>query len=94
MKNNFVNIFCKIHGRVQGVGFRSWLKNRATKYSLSGWVRNCDDRTVECEISGEEQIIRGLLEDCKKGPLLSSVKEIFTQKKPFKKYSKFNIYYR
>ena len=93
MKNNFGNIFCKIYGRVHGVGFRSWLKKRATTYSLNGWVRNCDDQTVECEISGEEQSIKAFLNDCKKGPLLSSVKEVFTKKKPFKKYSNFNIFY-
>ena len=93
MKNNHVNIFCKIYGRVQGVGFRSWLKKRAITYTLNGWVRNCEDKTVECEISGEEKRIKNLLEDCKKGPIFSTVKNIFIEKKPFKKYSKFHIYY-
>ena len=93
MTSDFVNIFCKIHGRVQGVGFRSWLKKRAIKYALKGWVRNCADQTVECEISGEEKDIQVLLNDCKKGPIFSSVKNILIKKKPFKKYSKFNIYY-
>ena len=80
MTSDFANIFCKIYGRVQGVGFRSWLKNRALKYSLNGWVRNCPDNTVECEISGEEKNIKILLNDCKKGPIFSSVKNIFTKK--------------
>ena len=34
---------------------RSWIssvdKKIAEKYSLTGWVKNCDDSSVECEIS-------------------------------------------
>ena len=53
MKSKFV----KIYGRVQGVGFRSWTKKKAEEFSLTGWVKNCEDSTVECEVCGEQRML-------------------------------------
>ncbi len=36
-----------VQGRVQGVGFRQYTKERAETLGLSGYVRNQWDRTVE-----------------------------------------------
>ncbi len=40
-------------GIVQGVGFRGRAIQIARKYALSGYVRNCSNGDVECEIQGE-----------------------------------------
>lgn len=93
MKNKSLNYFCKIYGRVQGVGFRAWTKKTAEKYFLTGWVRNCDDSTVECEISGHKKNLESFLNDCLNGPLLSLVRDIYKEKRRFKKYQTFEIHY-
>ena len=40
-------------GIVQGVGFRWKLIQIARKKQLTGYVRNCDNGNVECEVQGE-----------------------------------------
>ena len=38
MKNDFLNFFGKVSGRVQGVGYRTWTKKTAEYYGLYGWI--------------------------------------------------------
>ncbi len=49
------------YGRVQGVGFRYYAKYRARLLSLTGWVRNCYDGSVEMEVQGREADIRQMI---------------------------------
>ena len=43
----------RITGRVQGVGFRWWVRRQAGSLGLTGWVMNADDeRTVEILAEG------------------------------------------
>ena len=57
MTNNLFNFHLKIYGKVQGVGFRAWTKKTAENLFLTGWVKNCDDKSVECEVSGKKENI-------------------------------------
>ncbi len=42
-----------VTGRVQGVGFRWWVRSSADRMRLTGWVMNGDDeRTVELVAEG------------------------------------------
>ena len=93
MTNNLLNFHLKIHGRVQGVGFRLWTKKTAEDLFLTGWVKNCDDKSVECEVSGKKENIDVFFSECKKGPLLAYVDNIQKKEQSFKKFKKFNIYY-
>jgi len=43
----------KIHGRVQGVGFRWFAREEARRLGLSGWVTNRPGGEVEVEAGGE-----------------------------------------
>ena len=40
------SIYCSITGKVQGVGFRNWVKKKSIKYTLTGWVKNCENNIV------------------------------------------------
>ena len=93
MTNENYNIFGKVFGRVQGVGFRAWTKKTAQKYDLNGWVMNCSDKSVEFVISGKKNSIDKFVRECYVGPIFSNVKTIDLKKLPFLKYKDFEIKY-
>lgn len=70
-------VYIKIEGRVQGIGFRYWAIKTAEKIGdISGWVRNAPDGSVEILMSGEEDKIDQMIVACYKGPLLARVDRI------------------
>lgn len=54
--------FLRWEGQVQGVGFRFTNTNLAQARSLTGWVRNMEDGSVEMEIQGAPANILSQLE--------------------------------
>lgn len=70
-------VYLKIEGRVQGIGFRRWAVNEAMRIGgISGWVRNEDDGSVEILMSGEEDKIDEMIKSCYQGPLFARVDKI------------------
>ena len=63
----------KVIGRVQGIGYRRWAENIATKMELSGWVRNTSDGAVEIMVKGEISSVNSFLDECLKGPAFATV---------------------
>ncbi|MBV8407073.1 MAG: acylphosphatase [Alphaproteobacteria bacterium] len=57
-----------VTGRVQGVGYRDWVMERAERLGLSGWVRNRIDGSVEAVIVGEDDAVGRMVEACRRGP--------------------------
>ena len=51
----------RFHGRVQGVGFRYTAYHLAQALGLTGWVENCFDGTVLCEVQGDKISIDEML---------------------------------
>lgn len=43
-----------IGGRVQGVGFRYFVHQKAKELGITGWVKNTPDGRVEIEASGND----------------------------------------
>ena len=68
-----------IKGRVQGVGFRYFTKNKAKELHLSGWVRNLPDGSVETMVMGPFSVLEQLLHCLKKGPVGSHVESVEVQ---------------
>ena len=70
-------VYIKIRGRVQGIGFRWFAVHEAKRIGgISGWVRNEADGRVEILMSGEEEKIDEMLLSCHKGPPLSRVDSV------------------
>lgn len=57
-----------VEGRVQGVGFRAFVLERALKLGLTGWVRNRWDGTVEVVAEGLKADLEKLVTDLNRGP--------------------------
>lgn len=57
-----------ISGRVQGVFFRAWVSQNASRLGLSGWVRNRRDGRVEAVFEGTSEAVRQMVELCHEGP--------------------------
>lgn len=57
-----------VRGRVQGVGYRWSTRLVAERERVTGWVRNCDDGTVEAELQGEPERLDAVLAWMAEGP--------------------------
>jgi acylphosphatase len=65
-----------ISGDVQGVGFRQYVKYKAKKLSIKGWVKNLDNGKVEALFDGSEKSLDEMLKICNRGPFLARVKNV------------------
>jgi acylphosphatase len=85
----------KIYGEVQGVGYRSWTLRRARKLGLTGFVRNEPDGSVLIVAEGEEEDIKKLINECRRGPPLARVERVEVEWQEFRgEYGDFEIEYR
>lgn len=71
-----ITIRVRIEGRVQGVWYRAWTVKQAERRSLSGWVRNRSDGSVEALFRGTECTVRDMVGQCRKGPPVANVKRV------------------
>ena len=58
----------EVYGRVQGVGFRWFVRDRAAVLGLVGWVRNRSDGAVELVAEGPPDALEALLAELRAGP--------------------------
>ncbi|MBM7703654.1 acylphosphatase [Metabacillus iocasae] len=63
-----IRIHLKMKGHVQGVGFRQFTQLTAIEYGLTGWVRNCEDGSVEVEVEGPKPRVDTFVSTLRKGP--------------------------
>lgn len=69
-------VHVRIHGRVQGVGYRAWVADEASARDLEGFVRNRRDGTVEAVFAGAAQVVAGMIDACRRGPPAAAVGRI------------------
>jgi acylphosphatase len=84
-------IHLKIQGVVQGVFFRQSTQEKANELGIKGWVRNCEDGTVEAEAEGHEQDLKRFVEWCHDGPQRASVDTVDVTPIALKNFSSFEI---
>jgi len=69
----------RIRGRVQGVWYRAWAVEEATRRGITGWVRNRRDGSVEALLAGEEAKVDDMILACRRGPPLAKVDSISSE---------------
>lgn len=69
-----------VHGLVQGVGFRQATIRKAHSLSITGWVRNNDDGTVQALIQGSPDQVDLMLQWLNFGPAQAQVSAVDIQR--------------
>ena len=65
-----------VAGRVQGVGFRYFVRRQAENAGLGGFVRNLADGRVEFLLQGEADAVGAVIEQIRLGPPHARVREL------------------
>ncbi|MEX1248159.1 MAG: acylphosphatase [Anaerolineales bacterium] len=71
-----VRMHAWVEGRVQGVGFRYFVRQRAAALPITGWVRNLSDGRVEVLAEGQPADLESLLASLRQGPTGSLVTHV------------------
>ena len=73
----------RVTGRVQGVGFRWWIRRHGQRLGLTGWVVNADDeRSVEVAAEGDATSLDELERLLKSGPDGARVESVEVRRGP------------
>ncbi len=81
----------KVYGRVQGVYYRAWAKEKAVALGLTGFVQNESDGTVYIEAEGEEMALQTFADICLEGPPLARVDRVDVINAGWQGFSGFEI---
>jgi len=69
-----------VYGKVQGIGYRSFVRKYAKMLGLKGYVRNLPENKVEAVFCGDKKDIERMIEIMKKNHPLAEVKDIKVEK--------------
>ena len=73
----------RIHGKVQGVGYRFFATRVARRLGLKGSIQNQRDGSVEAIVEGDKKAIDEWIEELKEGPRYAEVTRIDQETKDF-----------
>jgi acylphosphatase len=65
-----------ISGRVQGVGFRWFTQDAASREGVTGWVRNLPDGRVEALVEGDAEAVTRVERALRSGPRGARVDDV------------------
>jgi acylphosphatase len=88
-----IAIHVRVSGRVQGVFYRAFTKERASALGIKGWVRNIPGGGVEAVLEGERQKVGEMLKLMKVGPAGAMVLGMELSEIETKGYEDFEIEY-
>lgn len=88
-----IAVHVRVSGRVQGVYYRAFTRERAIALGVKGWVRNVPGGGVEAVLEGERKQVGELLKSMKSGPTGSLVLGMELSELEAKGYEDFEIEY-
>jgi acylphosphatase len=80
-----------IIGSVQGIFFRSFVKQNAEKLDVRGFIRNLEDGRLEVFLEGDADKVNQMVKICEKGPKHSQIRDVQIKKEPFQDFRNFKI---
>jgi len=63
-----MNFFFRARGRVQGVGYRAFVRRQARTQGIGGWVRNEPDGSVAGQANGQADALTAFRDILRQGP--------------------------
>jgi acylphosphatase len=72
-----------VEGRVQGVGFRYFVRSKAQEMKLTGFTRNTPGGDVMVVAEGDQSDLDTLADYLRLGPPLARVRNVVVSKSPF-----------
>lgn len=81
----------EIFGTVQGIFFRSFVKEKADELGVKGYVRNKTNGSVEAWFEGNNKEVNKIVEICKKGPEHAVIKKMDILEESFQGLKDFKI---
>lgn len=83
-----------VSGRVQGVAYRAFTQDAASRMKLYGGVRNLDDGRVEVDVEGERRMVEAFVELLRTGPPMARVEDLQVRwDAPTGQHKDFRIWY-
>ncbi len=83
-----------VSGLVQGVGYRAFAQEEASRLGLVGGVRNLEDGRVEAVVEGERTVAEAFIERLRTGPRGARVEALqVAWEPPAGRYVGFQIWY-
>ena len=76
---NEIAMKATVTGKVQGVGYRAWVKNEAKDKDPRGWVRNEDDGSVTVMMAGPPAAVEALASELKAGNDAAKIEDVTTE---------------
>ncbi|HWQ04274.1 MAG TPA: acylphosphatase [Longilinea sp.] len=87
-----IQLHAIVDGRVQGVGFRYFVKMVAEELNLTGWVRNKMDGRVEVLAEGSRDTLETFLAALRRGSPSSFVSDVKVEWNPASQvFKRFNV---
>jgi acylphosphatase len=80
-----------VSGRVQGVGFRWFTQEAASREGVTGWVRNLSDGRVEALLEGEADAVVRVERALRAGPRGARVDDVSVDDEEPGGYRRFTI---
>jgi acylphosphatase len=81
----------RLSGLVQGVFFRAWTRDEARRCGVNGWVRNCDDGSVEAHVESDESAVQRLIERMRSGSPGARVDELQVKETGVGNFERFEV---
>lgn len=85
------HVSLRISGKVQGVFFRAFTKEKADALDIVGFVRNEPNGDVYSEAEGEAEVLDTFISWCKQGPKLANVTSCTVATGELKNFREFTI---